>query len=164
MLVVYLANLSQKKPCDIAGRISKHSQLRTSRHFGRQKDGFASKTLYPIKRCLQILDPHIYGNAFVPFVRGANTPIDASWSSFGLDDAVFHWVVAVYLPSKKLTVKRLEFGAFSAHDFEMNHRCAHRSPSLHIIRRLEEPLLRTRRLEGDYNFLLPNSSCIKTTT
>src|SRR5262249_45669614 len=134
--VSQLANLSHKKPCDIASGISKHSQLRASRHFSRRKDGFPSKTLYPIKRCLQILNPHIYGNAFVPIVRRANTPIDASWSASGLDNAVFHRVVAVYLPSKKLTVERLEFDAFSAHDFKMNHRCAHRSPSPCIIRRL----------------------------
>jgi len=80
-----LANLSHKKPCDIASGISKHRQLRTSRHFSRRKDDFTSKTLYPIKRCLQILDPHIYGNAFVSVIRGTNTP----WSSFDFDDAVF---------------------------------------------------------------------------
>ena len=44
--------LSQKKACDVTGGIGKHGQLGASRHFGRRKDRFASKTFCPIKRCL----------------------------------------------------------------------------------------------------------------
>src|SRR6516165_840302 len=120
--------LSQKKPCDITGGIGKHGQLGASRHFGRRKDRFASKTLCPIQRCLQVFDPRIYGNAFAPVIGGAHATVDASGPSSGLDDAILHWVVAVNLPSEELTVKRLEFAPFAAHDFEMNNRCSHSSP------------------------------------
>ena len=68
-------------------------ELSASRCLKRTCPSSSGSTL-PDQALLQILDPHIYGNAFVSVIRGTNTP----WSSFDFDDAVFHRVVAVYLP------------------------------------------------------------------
>jgi len=43
----------------------------------------------------------------------------------GVDDPVFHWIVVVNLPPKKLSIELFEFALRPAHDFEMNDWCSH---------------------------------------
>src|SRR5215470_16047562 len=62
----------------------------------------------------------------LPSLEGPTPPLIPPGPPSGFDHAILHGVVAVNLPSKKLTVERLKFAPFDAHDFEMNNRCSHR--------------------------------------
>src|SRR5262249_16232580 len=116
--------------------IGKHGQLGASRHFSGREDCLASKVFHPIKRSLQIFHLSVYGNPSVPVVRGPNAAVDATRSTSGLENTVFHRDVAVNLPAEALAVEGLKFGPFTAHNFKMNNRCSHRSPFLWIVWRL----------------------------
>jgi len=143
-LVLSLADLlSHKKPCNVASRISKHGQLRASRHFGRRKNVLppsrstrssaackSSTRAYTETRLLRRWSTNATVDAPGP------PPVSTIPYFIGLSLSIFH-------PKSHGKTSRVR--SFATHDFEMNNRCSMDIPPVrHLM--LRGALFRKRHL------------------